>query len=87
MTACIHLECCSYGFNVYANGIVGKATYTGTGVPSNLYVADTPIHTQSFALTYQAHGLIWGRLKSVSAIITTTTEVITTKCMTLFITM
>jgi iron complex outermembrane recepter protein len=45
-----------YGFNVYANGTVGKATYTGAGVPSGLNVADTPGYTQSLAVTYQAHG-------------------------------
>jgi iron complex outermembrane recepter protein len=49
-----------YGFNVYANGTVGKATYEGSGVPSNLYVADTPTYTQGLALTYQAHGLDLG---------------------------
>jgi iron complex outermembrane recepter protein len=49
-----------YGFNVYANGTVGNATYTGTGVPSDLYVADTPTYTQSLGLTYQAHGLDLG---------------------------
>jgi iron complex outermembrane receptor protein len=49
-----------YGFNLYANGTVGRATYTGTGVPSGLYVADTPSYTQSLALTYQAHGLDLG---------------------------
>jgi len=49
-----------YGFNVYANGTVGKATYTGSGVPSDLYVADTPTYTQGLALTYQAHGFDLG---------------------------
>jgi len=49
-----------YGFNVYANGTVGKAAYTGAGVPSGLYVADTPAYTQSLGLTYQAHGLDLG---------------------------
>jgi iron complex outermembrane receptor protein len=49
-----------YGFNLYANGTVGKATYTGTGVPADLYVADTPTYTQSLALTYQDHGLDLG---------------------------
>jgi iron complex outermembrane receptor protein len=52
-----------YGFNVYANGTAGKATYTGSGVPSNLYVADTPAYTQSIALTYQAHGLDLGAIE------------------------
>jgi iron complex outermembrane recepter protein len=49
-----------YGFNVYANGTVGSATYTGTGVPSGLYVADTPSYTQSLAVTYQEHGFDLG---------------------------
>jgi iron complex outermembrane receptor protein len=49
-----------YGFNLYANGTVGKATYTGSGVPSDLYVADTPTYTQSLGLTYQARGLDLG---------------------------
>ena len=49
-----------YGLNVYANGTVGKANYTGTGVPSGLNVADTPAYTQGLALTYQAHGMDLG---------------------------
>ena len=49
-----------YGLNVYANGTAGKATYTGSGVPSDLRVADTPAYTQSLALTYQAHGFDLG---------------------------
>jgi iron complex outermembrane recepter protein len=49
-----------YGFNLYANGSVGSATYTGTGIPSGLYVADTPLYTQALAVTYQAHGLDLG---------------------------
>jgi iron complex outermembrane recepter protein len=44
-----------YGFNVYANGTVGKANYTGTGVPSGLNVTDTPSYTQDLAVTYQKH--------------------------------
>jgi iron complex outermembrane receptor protein len=44
-----------YGFNVYANGTVGKATYRGTGVPSGLNVTDTPSFTQDLAVTYQKH--------------------------------
>jgi iron complex outermembrane receptor protein len=44
-----------YGFNVYANGTVGKATYRGTGVPSGLNVTDTPSYTQDLAVTYQHH--------------------------------
>lgn len=49
-----------YGFHAYANGTVNKATYIGTGVPSNLYVADTPRYTQGLAVTYQDHGLDLG---------------------------
>jgi iron complex outermembrane recepter protein len=49
-----------YGFNVYANGTVGKATYTGAGVPSGLNVADTPAYTQGLGVTYQAHGMDLG---------------------------
>ena len=30
------------GLSVYANGSVGKAQYTGSGVPSGLWVANTP---------------------------------------------
>jgi iron complex outermembrane receptor protein len=43
----------THGFNVYANGTVGKATFRGAGVPSGLNVADTPSYTQGLALTYQ----------------------------------
>ena len=49
-----------YGLHLYANGTVGKANYTGSGVPSGLNVADTPSYTQDVALTYQAHGLDLG---------------------------
>lgn len=48
------------GVHLYANGTLGSATYTGTGVPSGLYVADTPLYTQALALTYQAHGMDLG---------------------------
>jgi hypothetical protein len=43
----------SHGFNVYGNATVGKATYVGSGVPSNLWVADTPLYTQGAGLTWQ----------------------------------
>jgi iron complex outermembrane receptor protein len=52
-----------YGFHVYANGTAGSATYTGSGVPSGLYVADTPLYTQALAVTYQAHGLDLGAVE------------------------
>lgn len=45
-----------YGLHLYANGTVGKANYVGSGVPSGIYVADSPSYTQNLALTYQAHG-------------------------------
>jgi iron complex outermembrane recepter protein len=50
----------THGVNFYANGTVGKATYTGDGVPSGLNVSDTPAYTQGLALTYQNKGLDLG---------------------------
>jgi iron complex outermembrane recepter protein len=50
----------THGLNLYANGTVGKATYTGTGVPSGLNVSDTPAYTQGLALTYQNRALDLG---------------------------
>jgi iron complex outermembrane recepter protein len=50
----------THGFNLYANGTVGKATYTGNGVPSGLNVTDTPSYTQGLGLTYQGRGLDLG---------------------------
>jgi iron complex outermembrane recepter protein len=50
----------THGVNLYANGTVGKATYTGTGVPSGLNVTDTPSYTQGLGLTYQSHGMDLG---------------------------
>jgi iron complex outermembrane recepter protein len=49
-----------YGFNLYANGTVGKANYTGTGVPSGLNVTDTPSYTQGLGVTYQNRGIDLG---------------------------
>jgi iron complex outermembrane receptor protein len=51
------------GIHVYANGTLGSASYTGTGIPSGLYVADTPLYTQALAVTYQAHGLDLGAIE------------------------
>lgn len=49
------------GLSAYANGSVGQAQYTGTGVPSGLWVANTPAYTQGAGLTYQqARGLDLG---------------------------
>jgi iron complex outermembrane recepter protein len=50
----------SHGFNLYANGTVGKATYRGTGVPSGLNVTDTPAYTQAVGVTYQNRGMDLG---------------------------
>jgi iron complex outermembrane receptor protein len=49
-----------YGFNLYSNGTVGKANYTGTGVPSGLNVTDTPSYTQGLGVTYQSRGMDLG---------------------------
>jgi iron complex outermembrane receptor protein len=48
------------GLSVYANGSVGKAQYTGSGVPSGLWVANTPAYTQGSGLTYQQRNLDLG---------------------------
>ncbi|HWZ50388.1 MAG TPA: TonB-dependent receptor [Granulicella sp.] len=49
-----------YGLSLYGNGSVTKATYTGTGVPSNLWVAGTPANIEGFGLTYQGRNLDMG---------------------------
>jgi iron complex outermembrane receptor protein len=46
-----------HGLSVYANGAVTNATYTGTGVPSGLWVAGTPANIESFGLLYQAKNI------------------------------
>jgi iron complex outermembrane recepter protein len=48
------------GLSFYANGTVGRATYTGTGVPSGLWVTNTPSNTQGYGLTYQEKNLDLG---------------------------
>ena len=48
------------GLSFYANGTVGRATYTGTGVPSGLWVTNTPSNTQGYGLTYQNKNLDLG---------------------------
>ncbi len=48
------------GLSFYANGTVGRATYTGTGVPSGLWVTNTPSNTQGFGLSYQKKNLDLG---------------------------
>jgi iron complex outermembrane receptor protein len=39
---------------------VGKATCVGTGVPSDLWVADTPLCTQGAGFTYQQRNVDLG---------------------------
>jgi iron complex outermembrane receptor protein len=50
----------AHGLSVYANGSIGQATYTGTGVPSGLWVANTPKYTEGTGLTYQQKNLDLG---------------------------
>jgi iron complex outermembrane receptor protein len=65
----------NHGLSLYANGTVGKATYVGSGVPSNLWVANTPSYTEGLGFTYQERnfdlglfqkrvGPMWGDNKS-----------------------
>ncbi len=46
-----------HGLSLYGNGSVDKATYTGTGVPSGLWVAGTPANIEGFGLLYQAKNI------------------------------
>ncbi|HEY4379443.1 MAG TPA: TonB-dependent receptor [Acidobacteriaceae bacterium] len=48
------------GLSAYANGSVGQAQYTGSGVPSGLWVANTPSWTQGSGLAYQQRNLDLG---------------------------
>jgi iron complex outermembrane recepter protein len=48
------------GLSFYGNGTLGRATYTGTGVPSGLWVTNTPSNTQGYGVTYQAKNLDLG---------------------------
>ena len=48
------------GLSAYANGTVGQAQDTGAGVPSGLWVANTPAFTQGSGLTYQQRNLDLG---------------------------
>lgn len=48
------------GLSAYANGTVGQAQYTGTGVPGGLWVANTPAYTQGSGLTLQQRNLDLG---------------------------
>jgi iron complex outermembrane receptor protein len=48
------------GLSVYANGSVGQAQYTGAGVPSGLWVANTPSYTEGTGVTYQQRNIDLG---------------------------
>jgi iron complex outermembrane receptor protein len=50
---------------VYANGSVGHALYTGAGVPSGLWVANTPAYTEGLGLTYQQRNLDLGMFQKL----------------------
>jgi iron complex outermembrane recepter protein len=49
-----------YGLSLYANGTANRAIYVGTGIPSNLFVQNSPANTQGYGLTYQAKNLDFG---------------------------
>ena len=50
----------THDLSVYANGSIGQAQYTGTGVPSGLWVANTPSYTEGVSVTYQQRNLDLG---------------------------
>lgn len=50
----------THGLSMYANGSIGQAQYTGAGVPSGLWVANTPKYTEGTGLTYQQRNLDLG---------------------------
>jgi iron complex outermembrane receptor protein len=51
--------------SVYANGSIGQAQYTGSGVPTGLWVANTPKYTEGTGLTYQQRNLDLGIFEKV----------------------
>ena len=50
----------THDLSVYANGSVGQAQYTGAGVPSGLWVANTPAYTEGVSVTYQQRNMDLG---------------------------
>jgi iron complex outermembrane receptor protein len=48
------------GVSFFGNGTVNRAVYVGSGVPNNLFVADSPDNTEGFGLTYQTRNLDFG---------------------------
>ncbi len=50
----------THDLSVFANGSVGQANYTGSGVPSGLWVANTPAYTEGLGVTYQQRNLDLG---------------------------
>lgn len=55
----------THDLGVYANGSVGHAEYTGSGVPSGLWVANTPAYTEGLGLTYQQRNLDLGMFQKL----------------------
>lgn len=53
------------GLSVYANGSVGQAQYSGTGVPSGLWIANTPSYTEGTGVTYQQRNLDLGMFQKL----------------------
>ena len=53
--------------SVYANGSVGRAQYSGSGVPSGLWVANTPSYTEGSGVTYQQRNLDLGIFQKLIA--------------------
>ena len=52
--------------SVFASGSVGQAEYTGSGVPSGLWVANTPAYTEGVGVTYQQRNLDLGVFQKLS---------------------
>nr|WP_246301679.1 TonB-dependent receptor [Granulicella arctica] len=50
----------AHGLSFYVNGTADKASYVGTGVPNNLFVANAPANTEGFGITYQEKNLDLG---------------------------
>jgi iron complex outermembrane receptor protein len=50
----------THDLSVYSNGSIGQAQYSGSGVPSGLWVANTPAYTEGVDVTYQQRNLDLG---------------------------
>jgi iron complex outermembrane recepter protein len=47
----------THDLSLFANGSVGQAEYTGSGVPSGLWVANTSAYTEGVGVTYRQRNL------------------------------